>query len=119
MGKIYCKQIKRQAKANCKALKRRETKVQQEDTCEKWEISLEHCKQGYSEPGMLGEFVGVLLMWCLGAPSILIVCYDMCKMCLYMSIKKNYICTWQKSFTFMLGFPKINLGSWKILKDDW
>ena len=38
----------------------------------KWEISLVHYKRGYSGPGMLGEFVVVLLMWCLGAPSILI-----------------------------------------------
>ena len=38
----------------------------------KWEISLVHITCGYSGPGMLGEFVVVLLMWCLGAPSILI-----------------------------------------------
>ena len=41
----------------------------------KWEISLAHIKRGYSGPGMLGEFVVVLPMWCLGAPSILIICY--------------------------------------------
>ena len=58
---------------------------------QKWEISLVHYKRGYSGPGMLGEFVVVLLMWCLGAPSILIVCYYMCNICLYINIKKNYV----------------------------
>ena len=50
----------------------------------KWEISLEHYKRGYSGPGLLGEFVVVLLMWFLGAPSVLIIM-------LLLILKK---CTW-------------------------
>ena len=59
------------------ALKRRKNKKGIQNATKvfrfwKWESSLVRYKCGYSGPGMLGEFVVVLLMWCLGAPSILI-----------------------------------------------
>ena len=56
----------------------------------KWEISLVHYKRGYSGPGMLGEFVVVLLMWILGAPSFSFSCY--CSYTgFYMSISRKYL----------------------------
>ena len=63
----------------------------------KWEISLVHYKRGYSGPGMPGEFVVVLLMWFLGAPSILIFMLLFIHRILYEYFKEifvnEYICT--------------------------
>ena len=63
----------------------------------KWEISLVHYKRGYSGPGMLGEFVVVLLMWFLGAPSILIF-YATVHTQEFIWVFQGNICKWLHMF---------------------
>ena len=42
-----------------------------------WENSLEHITRGYSGPGNAGGVCSSVAYVMLGAPSILIVCYNM------------------------------------------
>ena len=72
----------------------------------KWEISLVHYKRGYSGPGMLGEFVVVCLCDIWGLPQFSLIATMCTMLCLYINFKQDYLFTFHKILTFMLGFPK-------------
>ena len=51
-------------------------------------------------------------------PSILITCYQNVQFLFVHKIKQNYICSFHKILTFMLGFPKTYIQDREFLKKD-
>ena len=60
---------------------------------------------------MLGEFVVVCLCDIWELPQFSLFATICTMLCLYINFKQNYLFTFHKILTFMLGFPNIHLGS--------
>ena len=55
---------------------------------------------------MLGEFVVVCLCDIWGLPQFSLIATMCTMLCLYINFKQDYLFTFHKILTFMLGFPK-------------
>ena len=55
---------------------------------------------------MLGEFVVVCLCDIWGLPQFSLIATICTMLCLYINFKQDYLFTFHKILTFMLGFPK-------------